>query len=61
LNHGFFQGGLFLTAGSVQHASGTHDMNELGGLAQRMPRTTAVWLISAGSMMADVVRFLITG
>jgi multicomponent Na+:H+ antiporter subunit A len=51
LNHGFFKGGLFLTAGSVQHASGTRDMNELGGLAQRMPRTTAVWLISAGSMM----------
>jgi multicomponent K+:H+ antiporter subunit A len=51
LNHGFFKGGLFLTAGSAQHASGTRDMNELGGLAQRMPRTTAVWLISAGSMM----------
>jgi multicomponent Na+:H+ antiporter subunit A len=51
LNHGFFKGGLFLTAGSVQHASGTRDMNQLGGLAQRMPRTTAVWLISAGSMM----------
>jgi len=51
LNHGFFKGGLFLTAGSVQHASGTRDMNELGGLAQRMPSTTAVWLISAASIM----------
>jgi multicomponent Na+:H+ antiporter subunit A len=51
LNHGFFKGGLFLTAGSVQHASGTRDMNKLGGLAQSMPRTTLSWLIGAGSMM----------
>jgi multicomponent K+:H+ antiporter subunit A len=28
LNHGFFKGGLFLGAGSVQHASGTRDMNQ---------------------------------
>ena len=51
LNHGFFKGGLFLTAGSVQHAAGTRDMNKLGGLAQRMPQTTLSWLIGAGSMM----------
>jgi multicomponent K+:H+ antiporter subunit A len=51
LNHGFFKGGLFLTAGSVQHAAGTRDMNKLGGLAQKMPQTTLSWLIGAGSMM----------
>jgi multicomponent K+:H+ antiporter subunit A len=51
LNHGFFKGGMFLTAGSVQHAAGTRDMNKLGGLAQRMPHTTLSWLIGAGSMM----------
>src|SRR5215469_6296089 len=51
LNHGFFKGGLFLTAGSVQHAAGTRDMNHLGGLATRMPRTTLSWLIGVGSMM----------
>ncbi len=51
LNHSLFKGGLFLAAGSVQHAAGTRDMNELGGLARRMPRTTVVWLISVGSMM----------
>ncbi|MGO9776622.1 MAG: proton-conducting transporter membrane subunit [Terracidiphilus sp.] len=51
LNHGFFKAGLFLTAGSVQHASGTRDMNLLGGLAQKMPRTTLSWLIGVGSMM----------
>jgi multicomponent Na+:H+ antiporter subunit A len=51
LNHGFFKGGLFLTAGSVQHAAGTRDMNQLGGLASRMPQTTLSWLIGVGSMM----------
>jgi multicomponent Na+:H+ antiporter subunit A len=50
LNHGFFKGGLFLTAGSVQHAAGTRDMNKLGGLASKMPETTLSWLIGAGSM-----------
>ena len=50
LNHGFFKGGLFLTAGSVQHAAGTRDMNKLGGLAGKMPKTTLSWLIGAGSM-----------
>lgn len=51
LNHGFFKGGLFLTAGSVQHAAGTRDMNQLGGLAPRMPHTTLSWLVGVGSMM----------
>ncbi len=51
LNHGFFKGGLFLNAGSVQHAAGTRDMNKLGGLAQKMPHTTLSWLIGIGSMM----------
>ena len=51
LNHGFFKGGLFLNAGAVQHAAGTRDMNQLGGLAQRMPRTTFCWLIGVGNMM----------
>ena len=32
LNHGLFKGGLFLGAGAVQHATGTRDMDKLGGL-----------------------------
>jgi formate hydrogenlyase subunit 3/multisubunit Na+/H+ antiporter MnhD subunit len=51
LNHGFFKGGLFLSAGAVQHAAGTRDMNKLGGLAPLMPRTTAAWLVNAASIM----------
>ncbi|MDR3737577.1 MAG: proton-conducting transporter membrane subunit [Terracidiphilus sp.] len=51
LTHGFFKGGLFLCAGAVQHATGTRDMNELGGLAEKMPRTTMFWLAGVGGMM----------
>ena len=50
LNHGFFKGGLFLNAGAVQHAAGTRDMNSLGGLAGRMPRTMLCWLVGVGNM-----------
>lgn len=50
LNHGLFKGGLFLCAGAVQHATGTRDMNRLGGLASRMPVTTTLWLVVAGSV-----------
>jgi NADH:ubiquinone oxidoreductase subunit 5 (subunit L)/multisubunit Na+/H+ antiporter MnhA subunit len=51
LNHAFFKGGLFLAAGSVQHATGSRNMDELGGLAQRMPRTTMAWMATAGGIM----------
>ena len=50
LNHGLFKGGLFLGAGAVQHATGTRDMDKLGGLARKMPTTTILWLISAASI-----------
>ena len=50
LNHGFFKGGLFLNAGAVQHAAGTRDMNDLGGLGQRMPRTFLCWMVGVGNM-----------
>lgn len=50
LNHGLFKGGLFLCAGAVQHATGTRDMDRMGGLGRRMPRTAALWLIVAGGI-----------
>jgi len=50
LNHGLFKGGLFLCAGSVQHATGTRNMDLLGGLGRRMPKTMFLWLIGAGSI-----------
>ena len=51
LNHGLFKGALFLCAGSVQHACGTRDMELLGGLGRRMPRTMAIWLIASASIV----------
>ena len=38
-NHAAFKSLLFFGAGSVLHATGTRDMETLGGLASRMPRT----------------------
>ena len=50
LNHGFFKGGLFLLAGGVQRATETRDMEKLGGLKNRMPVTTLLWLVFAASI-----------
>src|SRR5271157_3346347 len=50
LNHGLFKASLFLCAGAVQHATGTRDMDRLGGLGRRMPKTMVLWLIGAGSI-----------
>jgi hydrogenase-4 component B len=41
-NHALFKGLLFFGAGSVLHATGTRDMERLGGLAARMPKTAAL-------------------
>jgi hydrogenase-4 component B len=43
-NHGLFKALLFLAAGSVIHATGTRDIDALGGLARRM-RWTALWFL----------------
>ncbi len=52
LNHAMFKGALFLAAGSVQVATGTRDLDELGGLLRRMPQTGALFLLAAGSICA---------
>jgi formate hydrogenlyase subunit 3/multisubunit Na+/H+ antiporter MnhD subunit len=39
VNHSFFKGLLFMSAGSVLHASGTVEMEALGGLLKKMPFT----------------------
>jgi hydrogenase-4 component B len=46
LNHGVFKSLLFLNAGSVLHATGTQDMNKLGGLIRYMPATAMTALIA---------------
>lgn len=47
VNHSLFKGLLFLSAGSVLHATGTRDLERLGGLGRTMPWTSAAFL--AGS------------
>jgi hydrogenase-4 component B len=46
-NHGLFKALLFLSAGSVLHATHTREIDRLGGLAKRMPWTAAAFLIGA--------------
>ncbi|WP_205804358.1 F420H2 dehydrogenase subunit FpoL [Methanolobus halotolerans] len=50
INHAFFKALLFLCAGSVIHAVGTHDMRQLGGVAKVMPITAATMIIAALSL-----------
>lgn len=44
-NHGCYKTLLFLGAGVVEHATGTRDMDRLGGLVHRMPRIAITVLI----------------
>lgn len=48
LNHSLFKSLLFYTAGLVYHATHTRNMEELGGLMKKMPRTALFFL--AGSL-----------
>jgi formate hydrogenlyase subunit 3/multisubunit Na+/H+ antiporter MnhD subunit len=51
LNHALFKSLLFLGAGSVIHAAGTREIDRLGGLARRMPATTATFLVGAAAIV----------
>lgn len=46
-NHGLFKALLFLGAGSVIHATGTREIDRMGGLAGPMPRTSLLFLVGA--------------
>jgi hydrogenase-4 component B len=47
LNHAGFKALLFTAAGSVLRATGTRDLDALGGLRARMPVTTAMFAVGA--------------
>jgi NADH-quinone oxidoreductase subunit L len=49
-NHAFFKALLFLGAGSVNHATGTFDMREMGGLRKVMPWTFALFVVGSLSL-----------
>lgn len=50
LNHACFKGLLFLAAGAVVHATHTRNMEALGGLIARMPRTAFCFLVGAAAI-----------
>jgi len=52
INHATFKGLLFLGAGSVLHATGTRNMEEMGGLIKRMPHTALFFLVGSAAISA---------
>ena len=52
LNHGVFKGLLFLGAGSILQATGLRNLNEMGGLIRKMPKTAFYFLIGALAISA---------
>jgi hydrogenase-4 component B len=49
-NHALFKGLLFLGAGSVIHGAHTREIDHLGGLIKRMPRTALTFLIGSAAI-----------
>jgi hydrogenase-4 component B len=52
VNHAAFKSLLFMAAGSVVHATGTRDLDALGGLARRMPWTAAAFFAGSAAIAA---------
>jgi formate hydrogenlyase subunit 3/multisubunit Na+/H+ antiporter MnhD subunit len=52
LNHSLFKSLLFFGAGAVLNATGERDMERLGGLVHRMPRTAFAFLVGAAAISA---------
>lgn len=50
LNHALFKGLLFMGAGSVIHATGTQNIEHLGGRMKKMPVTGATFLIGSAAI-----------
>ncbi len=51
-NHSLFKSLLFFNAGSIIHASHTRNIEQMGGLAKRMPWTMALFAIGAVAICA---------
>ncbi|MEO1492043.1 MAG: hydrogen gas-evolving membrane-bound hydrogenase subunit E [Pseudomonadota bacterium] len=48
--HAFYKAALFLVVGAIDHQTGTREIGQLGGLWRRMPLTSIVAVLAAGSM-----------
>lgn len=49
-NHATFKASLFMTAGIIDHETGTRDMRKLSGLARHMPVTATLAIIASAAM-----------
>ncbi len=52
LNHALFKGLLFMGAGAVLTATGTRELEAMGGLIRRMPQTAALFLVGCVAIAA---------
>ncbi len=52
LNHAVFKGLLFLGAGAVVNATGTRNMEKLGGLVRQLPLTAGMFLVGSIAISA---------
>ncbi len=52
LNHTIFKSLLFFGAGAVLNATGERDIETMGGLIHRMPRTALAFLVGCGAVSA---------
>ncbi len=52
INHAIFKALLFLGAGAVLHSTHTRNMEEMGGLIKRMPKTALCFLVGAVAISA---------
>ena len=50
LNHATFKASLFMTAGIIDHETGSRDMRQLGGLWKYLPMTATLAMVAAASM-----------
>jgi len=50
LNHAVYKSLLFLTSGSIQMATGTRQLKQMGGLAEKMPVTRATCIVASASI-----------
>jgi multicomponent K+:H+ antiporter subunit A len=50
INHATFKAGLFMSAGIIDHETGTRDMRKLAGLMRTMPATATLGMLAAASM-----------
>lgn len=50
INHAIFKAALFMTAGMIDHETGSRDMRQLGGLRKYMPHTTLLAILASAAM-----------